>query len=133
MGRHYPRDFPPGALNFDEGMNANDVPRPDGRYVLFSDYEALCVKSGLTQDEYAKFYAAQDELKALKAQLTALEADAGEYVVKLIEANDRSGQSPNPNERADWVGTCCHAYAAMSFLKEARAALSNAGEGKEWK
>ena len=63
----------------------------------------------------------------------ALEAAvaAGEYVVGLVHATDRAGQSANPHERADWVGTCAHAYGAMSFLNESRAALALARDGRD--
>lgn len=49
---------------------------------------------------------------------------AGEYVVKLCEANTNAGVSPNPFEKADWVGTVAHCYAAMNFLSAARKALA---------
>ncbi len=61
---------------------------------------------------------AKDE--ALKSAISA-----AEYVIRLCEANSKAGDSPSPTQKADWIGTVAHCYAAMSFVNEARAALNN--------
>jgi hypothetical protein len=60
--------------------------------------------------------------------VAALEAavSAAEYSIGLLEANVKAGDSPNSREKADWIGSCAHVYAAMSFVTEARAALAAA-------
>ncbi len=73
---------------------------------------------------YRKVNVHDDLVKALQSAVSA-----GEYVVNLAHANDKAGQSPDPHEKADWIGTVAHMYAAMSFLNEARAALNKATGG----
>ena len=48
---------------------------------------------------------------------------AGEYVVKIIEADANAGASPSIVERSMPHATLAHCYAAMNFLNKARAAL----------
>jgi hypothetical protein len=52
---------------------------------------------------------------------------AAEYVVRLIEQTGKAGVSPNPMEKADWLGAAMHCYAAMSFIQKARQALERLG------
>lgn len=47
---------------------------------------------------------------------------AAEYVVKICEADNRAGQSPNPMERSMPAATIAHVYAAMAFVQNARKA-----------
>lgn len=69
-----------------------------------------------------------DQRTLIDGLVEALEnaVKAGEYVVKLVEDTGACGDSPNPNLKADWLGTAMHCYAAMAFLSHARAALAQA-------
>lgn len=87
------------------------------------------------KNEVKRLNSARHDLELRVAQLEeALRqaVSAGSYVVNLIKATSKAGDSPNPNERADWIGTCSHAYAAMSFLKPAQDALSTQPLQSQW-
>lgn len=90
--------------------------------------QSLWTNLAKSQDGDLMHYA--DHVRELAALREALRkaVRAAEYVVQIVEANDKAGQSPNPFEKADWVGTCGHAYAAMAFVNEARAALNQESE-----
>jgi len=62
------------------------------------------------------------EVAELKAAL-AEAISAGEYVVNLVEEDQRAGVSPNPMERSHPTAALAHCYAAMAFLNRARKAL----------
>jgi hypothetical protein len=71
-----------------------------------------------------------DPQSAIAAARDALmdSVKAAEYVVRLIEQTGKAGVSPNPMEKADWLGAAMHCYAAMSFIKKARQALEGLGK-----
>lgn len=71
----------------------------------------------------------QEPEKAIQGAREALEraVNAAQYAVRLIEANDKAGQSASPFEKADWIGTVAHIYGAMAFVTEARTALKQLG------
>jgi hypothetical protein len=70
-----------------------------------------------------------DPQSAIAAAREALKdsVKAAEYVVRLIEQTGKAGVSPNPMEKADWLGAAMHCYAAMSFIQKARQALERLG------
>jgi hypothetical protein len=70
-----------------------------------------------------------DPQSAITAARDALmdSVKAAEYVVRLIEQTGKAGVSPNPMEKANWLGATMHCYAAMSFIKKARQALEGLG------
>jgi hypothetical protein len=70
-----------------------------------------------------------DPKSAIAAARDALmdSVKAAEYVVRLIEQTGKAGVSPNPMEKADWLGAAMHCYAAMSFIQKARQALERLG------
>jgi len=65
---------------------------------------------------------AKERIKVLEDALKEA-IGAGEYVVKIIEADGKAGASTNVFERSMPHATLAHCYAAMSFLNQARAAL----------
>lgn len=99
--------------------------------------EAVELVGGLADEEDTLMDQERQAIGVLLAERQRLRAAldkavaAAEYVVNLCEANNRSGESPNPYEKADWVATVAHCYAAMAFVGEARAALASKPQQSE--
>ena len=79
-------------------------------------------KMGLESGTYVLASEANERIKVLEGALEEA-IGAGEYVVKIIEADGKAGVSPNGFERSMPHATLAHCYAAMSFLNQARKAL----------
>lgn len=86
-------------------MKVYENPLPTGRYVLADDYDKVVLKN--------------EQLTAALNEAVS----AGEYVVKLCEADVEAGRSPSPFKKSDPNAVMAHCYAAMSFLPNAYKAL----------
>ncbi len=130
------------------GKETPDLKRLLGRlmnkqYAMAADEHKEGASDSSVKRHYDEAVAAENEfteaLDALRARAELAEelrasleksVSAAEYVIGLCESNMKAGDSPAPHEKADWIGTSAHCYAAMSFVSDARAALAKHAAAK---